>query len=82
MVEWSFLPNRIEMFPLRYEDVYRLKRAFPHLPIEINGGVTSLSQIADHLHSVDAVMIGRAAYDQPWLFSTVDSVFFERGILV
>ena len=58
--------------PLRYQDVYRLKQDFPHLFIEINGGITTLEQIQDHLHFVNAVMIGRAAYDRPYLFATVD----------
>ncbi len=58
--------------PLRYEDVYRLKQDFPHLFIEINGGITTTEQIQHHLQSVDAVMIGRAAYDRPYLFATVD----------
>jgi tRNA-dihydrouridine synthase A len=58
--------------PLRYGDVYRLKRDFPHLSIEINGGIAELEQVRYHLQSVDAVMIGRAAYDRPYLFATVD----------
>ena len=58
--------------PLRYEDVYRLKQEFPHLFIEINGGITTLKQVNNFLNRVDAVMIGRAAYDNPYLFATVD----------
>jgi len=58
--------------PLRYEDVYRLKQDFPHLFIEINGGITTLEQTKKHLKSVDAVMIGRTAYDRPYTFATVD----------
>lgn len=58
--------------PLRYEEVHRLKREFPHLFIEINGGLTTLEQVAQQLGQVDAVMIGRAAYDNPYLFATVD----------
>lgn len=58
--------------PLRYEDVYRLKAEFPDLLIEINGGITTLEQVQQHLQKVDAVMIGRAAYDNPYLFATVD----------
>lgn len=58
--------------PLRYEDVYRLKQDFPHLFIEINGGITTLEQTKEHLKFVDAVMIGRAAYDRPYTFATVD----------
>lgn len=62
--------------PLRYEDVYRLKHEFPHLWIEINGGIKTLQQTQSHLEQVDAVMIGRAAYDTPYLFADVDRLFF------
>ncbi|NEQ42394.1 MAG: tRNA dihydrouridine(20/20a) synthase DusA [Leptolyngbya sp. SIOISBB] len=62
--------------PLRYEDVYRLKRDFPQLWIEINGGIKTLPQTQAHLEQVDAVMIGRAAYDTPYLFAEVDRQFF------
>ena len=65
--------------PLRYEDVYRLKTEFPHLFIEINGGITDLNRVADCLHYVDAVMIGRAAYDNPYLFATVDRDFYDQN---
>ncbi|HIK43716.1 MAG TPA: tRNA dihydrouridine(20/20a) synthase DusA [Leptolyngbyaceae cyanobacterium M65_K2018_010] len=58
--------------PLRYQDVHRLKREFPHLWIEINGGFTSLDQVTEQLTQVDAVMIGRAAYDHPYLFAEAD----------
>ena len=62
--------------PLRYEDVYRLKRELPELEIEINGGIKQLEDFERHLEQVDAVMIGRAAYDNPTLFATVDKRFF------
>lgn len=66
--------------PLRYEDVYRLKQEFPHLFIEINGGIKTLEQVRDHLQFVDSVMIGREAYDNPYLFATVDRDFYgETG---
>ena len=65
--------------PLRYEDVYRLKREFPHLFIEINGGITTLDTVHHHLQSVDAVMIGRAAYDRPYLFASVDREFYAEA---
>jgi tRNA-dihydrouridine synthase A len=61
-----------EVPPLRYDDVYRLKRDFPHLWIEINGGFTSLEQTQAQYQFVDAVMIGRAAYDNPYLLALVD----------
>jgi len=62
--------------PLRYEDVYRLKRDRPELSIEINGHVATLDEMTEHLRRVDAVMIGRAAYDNPWLFADVDERFY------
>jgi tRNA-dihydrouridine synthase A len=62
--------------PLRYDDVYRLKKEFPQLFIEINGGITTLEQAQEHLQLVDAVMIGRAAYDNPYLFAPVDFLLF------
>jgi len=62
--------------PLRYNEVHRLKEEFPDLTIEINGGITTLNEVAHQLLQVDAVMLGRAAYDTPFLFSEVDRRFF------
>lgn len=62
--------------PLRYDFVHRLKQDFPQLTIEINGGITELAQVREQLNHVDAVMIGRAAYDHPYLFATVDREFW------
>ncbi len=62
--------------PLRYEDVYRLKQEFPHLIVEINGGVRTIEQTCQHLAHVDAVMIGRAAYETPWIFADADREVF------
>jgi tRNA-dihydrouridine synthase A len=62
--------------PLRYADVHQLARERPALVVEINGGVRSVSAIAEQLEQVDAVMIGRAAWDDPWLFAEVDRRFF------
>jgi len=58
-----------EVPPLKYEYVYRLKQDFPQLEIVINGGITSEQQIREHLVHVDAVMLGRAAYHNPWLLA-------------
>lgn len=63
--------------PLRYDVVYRLKQDFPDLSFILNGGLTSLQQIADHLALVDGVMIGRAAYENPYLLAAVDRRFFD-----
>ena len=62
--------------PLRYADVRRLKAERPHLPIEINGGVKTLDEVEEHLGHLDAVMIGRAAWDHPVRFARADSRFF------
>ena len=67
--------------PLRYADVYRLKQEMPHLWLEINGGIKTLEQAQDHLHAVNAVMIGRAAYDVPYLFAEADNAFFGESRL-
>jgi tRNA-dihydrouridine synthase A len=63
--------------PLRYEDVHRLKREHPQIWIEINGGFLTLEQAKPQLLEVDAVMIGRAAYDNPYLFSEADHDFYR-----
>lgn len=62
--------------PLRYNDVYNLKKAFPHLIIEINGGIKTIEEIEEHLKFTDGVMIGREAYDNPYLFATFDQKFY------
>lgn len=56
-----------EIPPLRYDDVYRLKSEYPHLFIEINGGIKTLDDIKTHLQYVDGVMIGREFYHNPVL---------------
>ncbi len=69
--------------PLRYESVYRLKTDFPDLTIVVNGGITRTEQVAGHLAHVDGVMLGRAAYHQPWWLSEWDEAFYgaESGTL-
>lgn len=65
--------------PLRPYDVYRLKEEFPQLRIEINGGVRTIDAALAHLRHVDGVMIGRAAYEDPYLFAEVDSRCFGEA---
>ncbi len=72
----SPLENR-KIPPLRYEDVYQLKRDFPDLVIEINGGILTLQEAKTHLTFVDGSMIGRAAYENPYQFSLADEMFFQ-----
>lgn len=62
--------------PLRYDDVYRLKVDYPALRIEINGGITTLAEAQRHRDHMDGVMIGRAAYDHPYLFASADQSFW------
>jgi tRNA-dihydrouridine synthase A len=63
--------------PLCYDHVYRLKADFPALRIEINGGITTLLQATTHLQYVDGAMLGRAAYDHPYLFAEADALYFN-----
>lgn len=62
--------------PLEYERVYALKRDMPDLAIIINGGINSLDEAQAHLAFVDGVMIGRAAYQNPWVLNGVDQRFY------
>ncbi|PCJ20745.1 MAG: tRNA dihydrouridine(20/20a) synthase DusA [Candidatus Cloacimonadota bacterium] len=64
--------------PLRYEEVYQIKKDFPHLNIEINGQIKTIQQISTNLEKVDGVMIGREAYENPWLFSEFDTTFYHQ----
>ena len=58
-----------EIPPLKYDYVHRLKKDFPDLEIVINGGITGRAEIDLHLKHVDGVMIGRAAYSNPWFLA-------------
>jgi len=62
--------------PLRPDEVYRLKRENPELEITINGGVHTLDAALAHLEHVDGVMIGRAAYHDPWMLAGADTRIF------
>lgn len=62
--------------PLDYERVYRLKEAFPDLVIVLNGGIDTLQDAQTHLAFVDGVMLGRAAYNAPYLLADVDRLFY------
>ena len=66
-----------EIPPLRVDEVARLKRERPHLFIELNGGVRSLEAVESHLQNVDAVMLGRIAYEDPYFFASVDQRIFD-----
>jgi tRNA-dihydrouridine synthase A len=65
--------------PLDYERVYRLKRALPKVPVIINGGIRSIDEAKTHLAHVDGVMLGRAAYQEPWRLLAVDAEIFGEA---
>jgi tRNA-dihydrouridine synthase A len=65
-----------EVPPLRYDLVERLKQDFPALTIVVNGGIGSLGQAKVFLETLDGVMIGRAAYQDPWLLAAADREVF------
>lgn len=73
-----------EVPPLDYDLVHRMKGLFPNLHISINGGVTSLDQVAELLETgLDGVMVGRAAYHQPGdILSAADPVIYGTGDVV
>ncbi len=62
--------------PLDYPRVYQLKKDFPDLEIIINGGITTLEDIDEHLRHVDGVMVGREAYQNPYFLAAIDSRYF------
>ena len=68
-----------ELPPLDYARVYRLKAAYPHLPIVINGGIGTIEEAKAHLNHVDGVMMGRAAYQEPWRLLDADRVLFGEA---
>ena len=63
--------------PLKYENVYQLKKEFPELEIVINGGIKDIDDSIKHLEQVDGVMLGRSPYDNPMIVSNVDSIIFN-----
>lgn len=65
-----------EIPPLRYDDVYRLKREFPDLVIEINGGLRTVEAVKEQYSLVDGVMVGRAAYEDPYVMTALEREVF------
>ncbi len=65
-----------EVPPLQYETVYQLKRDFSELDFIINGGFTTQDSILEQFEHVDGVMIGRAAYQNPYLLTEIDQILF------
>jgi len=64
--------------PLKYENVYQLKKEFSKLEVVINGGINDIDDSMLHLEHVDGVMLGRSPYDNPMITSNVDSRFFNE----
>lgn len=65
-----------EIPPLRHEVVHRLKQDFPDLEIILNGGIGSVPEALSHLGPTDGVMIGRAAYETPWILHEADRLIW------
>ncbi len=65
-----------EIPPLDYPRVYQLKRDFPHLTMAVNGGVKTMEEIEAHLVHLDGVMVGREAYQNPYLLAEIDQRLF------
>lgn len=69
-----------EVPPLRYDWAYRLKQERPELFISLNGGIREAGDIAAHLEHVDAVMLGRLAYHEPYALHQIDAGLFGRTV--
>ena len=64
--------------PLNYDWVYQIKSLYPQFNIGINGGIMDVNSARTHLLQVDSVMLGRAAYHQPYLLSEVDEKIYQQ----
>lgn len=71
-----------EVPPLRYDIVYQIKKNFPQLQIIINGGIKTIEDIRMHLRHVDGVMIGRAAYSNPYLLAKIQNEFYPNTTML
>jgi tRNA-dihydrouridine synthase A len=75
----KFTPKQnLNIPPLKYEMVYKLKEDFKELNIIINGGITSSEQIKNHIKKVDGVMIGRSIYHSPYLLTDIEKEIFDN----
>ncbi len=76
----KFTPKQnLNIPPLKYERVYKLKEDFSDLEIIINGGISSIDQIEKHLLKVDGVMIGRSVYHSPYLLADIEKEIFNNS---
>ncbi len=75
----KFTPKQnLNIPPLKYDHVYKLKEDFPNEEIIINGGITHTKEIKDHLKKTNGVMIGRAAYHTPYLLADIEREIFKN----
>jgi len=75
----KFTPKQnLNIPPLKYEMVYKLKEDFKELDIIINGGITSVDQIKSHIKKVDGVMMGRSIYHSPYLLADIENEIFKN----
>ena len=75
----KFTPKQnLNIPPLKYEYVYKLKKDFPKEEIIINGGITSVEEIKIHHKKTDGVMIGRAAYHTPYFLAEIEKEIFNN----
>jgi len=75
----KFTPKQnLNIPPLKYDMVYKLKNDFKELEIIINGGITSTNQIKEHLNKVDGVMIGRSVYHSPYMLADIEKEIFKN----
>ena len=76
----KFTPKQnLNIPPLKYDYVYRLKKDFPNEEIIINGGIVSINDIKNHLNKTDGVMIGRAAYHTPYFLAEIEKEIFKNN---
>jgi tRNA-dihydrouridine synthase A len=68
-----------EVPPLDYDRVYRLKAAHLDLPVVLNGGIATIEEAAAQVRRLDGVMVGRAAYQEPWRLMAVDPLLFGEA---
>jgi tRNA-dihydrouridine synthase A len=68
-----------EIPPLIYDRVYGIKTRYPELEIIINGGITNFAEVHQHCQFVDGVMLGREAYQNPYILAQVDSLLFNES---
>ncbi len=74
----KFTPKQnLNIPPLKYDVVYKLKKDFPNLEIIINGGINNIDQIKNHLEKVDGVMIGRSIYHSPYFLADIEKEIYS-----